>query len=395
MYTPTFQLTHTIVKDLIKIELAIKEIRTTPLPQDSKVQIEQDMNATSIYHIAKLAGISLKEEEAADIASGETIPAPGSETVLLSNYRSTSDFIYASTKDPYLSLSSSTLLHINKLLLNTAVESWEVGRFRTLGDTIQSAYDPWASHAPTSIEIKDPAQYYTSVLSWFSNKRHPIHPMLKIGVVVYELFAYYPFVAGNQITMIAISELLYERSPLSLRGFFPVSRVFHLNEKELLEALIDTRDNGGDQTRWLERFVNAVASDLTSLKNDVVKATEKKIYAYKKKLADLNPRQKKFLEQLVFRPKLSRKDYVEMTGVSSMTAYRDISELIDRDLVVQKGGGRSTHYVLPEKNEETMEESDLRPRKVVKVIGDYDSVMSSESEYPSNRLADFDGFPSS
>ena len=115
--------------------------------------------------------------------------------------------------------------------------------------------------------------------------------------------------------MIAISELLFERSSLSLRGFFPISRVFHLNERELLDALMDTRNNGGDQTRWLERFVNAVASDLVSLKNDVVKATEKKIYAHKKKLADLNPRQIKFLEQLVYKPKLSRRDYVEMTGV--------------------------------------------------------------------------------
>jgi Fic family protein len=376
MYTPTFDLTHTMVKDLIKLELAIKEIRTTPLPQESKDQIEQQMDAKSIYHVAKLAGISLKEEDAADIASGETIPAPGSETVLLSNYRSTSDFIYASTKDPYLSLSSSILLHINKLLLNTAVESWEVGRFRTLGDTIQSAFDTWTNHAPKTIDIKDPAQYYTSVLSWFINKRHPIHPMLKIGVVVYELFAYYPFVAGNQITIIAMSELLYERSSLSLKGFFPVSRVFHLNEKELLEALIDTRENGGDQTRWLERFVNAVASDLTSLKNDVVKATEKKIYAHKKKMADLNPRQKKFLEQLSYKHKMSRKDFVEMTGVSSMTAYRDISELLDRDLIIQKGGGRSTHYVLPEKKEETLEEAEARPRNVIRVIGDYDSVMS-------------------
>lgn len=386
MYTPTFDLTHSLVKDLIKLELAIKEIRTTPLPVDSKNEIAAQMEAESIFHIGKLIGVSIKQDDAADIATGQVIPTPGSETIILSNYRSTSDFVYASTKDPYLSLSSSLLLHLNKLLLNTAVETWEIGRFRTLGDTIQSAYDTWTHTAPKTLGIKDPAQHYTSVLSWYANKRHPIHPVLKIAAVIYELFAFYPFVAGNQITTIAMTELLYERSSLALRGIFPISRIFNLNEKEFLESLLSTRENGGDQTKWMEHFTGAVASDLTSVKNDVVKATEKKIYTHKKKMADLNPRQKKFLDQLSYETKLSRKDFVEMSGVSAMTAYRDLSELLDRKLIEQKGGGRSTHYVLPETKEETIEETESRPRNVVKVIGDYNSSSQDEETFESDPI---------
>lgn len=60
-----------------------------------------------------------------------------------------------------------------------------------------------------------------------------------------------------------------------------------------------------------------------------------------------NPRQEKLLEYLKTHPRITRKEYVELTGASVPTAARDLKELVDRGLI--RGFGplaRGRYYVL-------------------------------------------------
>ena len=66
----------------------------------------------------------------------------------------------------------------------------------------------------------------------------------------------------------------------------------------------------------------------------------------------LNERQLKAMEYLQTRQRLTRKGYCELTGISSRTAYRDLTDLVERGLLRSVGKGRSTHYILIEDAEE-------------------------------------------
>jgi hypothetical protein len=136
-----------------------------------------------------------------------------------------------------------------------------------------------------------------------------------------------------------------------------------------LEALEVCKERDDDQTLWIERFIRGISLDIVSLKNEAIRIEEEKIKKKKKKLLDLNSRQLKLIRHLKHNPKIKRKEYVKMMGVSTMTAYRDINELVDRNILECKGGGRSTHYVL--KNEKESENQEEKPQNnVVKVISD-------------------------
>jgi hypothetical protein len=163
--------------------------------------------------------------------------------------------------------------------------------------------------------------------------------------------------------------MLFEKSKLSLSGLLPIARNFVLYEDEYLEAMQVCKERGDDQTLWIERFVRGISLDISSLKNEAIRIEEEKIKKKKKKLLDLNSRQLKVINHLKHNPKIKRKEYVKMMGVSTMTAYRDINELVDRGILECKGGGRSTHYVLNEQNEDN-QENEVRKNKVVKVISD-------------------------
>ena len=44
--------------------------------------------------------------------------------------------------------------------------------------------------------------------------------------------------------------------------------------------------------------------------------------------------------------KITNKEYREMTGLSDETVRRDINELVEKGVLLLRGRGRNTHYVL-------------------------------------------------
>ncbi len=62
----------------------------------------------------------------------------------------------------------------------------------------------------------------------------------------------------------------------------------------------------------------------------------------------LNERQLKAMEYLQTRQRLTRKGYCELTGISSRTAHRDLTDLVERGILRSVGKGRGAHYILIE-----------------------------------------------
>lgn len=259
--------------------------------------------------------------------------------------------------------------------MNSSVEDWEAGRFRSETDDPLDELDPWVEHSPKTLAT-DPHRHITHVIQWFSSKQYDIHPIIKIACVIYELFTLYPFVSGNFLTIVSTTELILEKTPLSLRGLFPVASNIYTHESDYRKSLTDAYTTQ-NLTPWIEKFTASIANDVASLKNSVIKSAEKKIRKRKQQLIELNPRQKKILKYLQYQRRINRKKYVELTGVSSMTAYRDILELVKRKLVVQRGGGRSVHYILAE-DDIQKKNDDPKRKDVVKVIQD-ESLMSDDA----------------
>ena len=59
---------------------------------------------------------------------------------------------------------------------------------------------------------------------------------------------------------------------------------------------------------------------------------------------DLNDRQKKAMEFIKEHGEISRKQYVELAGISVRQANNDLSNLLDKKLLVKVGSGRNTKY---------------------------------------------------
>ncbi len=60
----------------------------------------------------------------------------------------------------------------------------------------------------------------------------------------------------------------------------------------------------------------------------------------------LNDRQKKAIEFIKIKGRITNREYRELTGLSHEGVKKDIMALIEKNMVTRKGKGRSTHYVL-------------------------------------------------
>ena len=61
---------------------------------------------------------------------------------------------------------------------------------------------------------------------------------------------------------------------------------------------------------------------------------------------ELNERQKKALKYIGVKGKVMAREYREINNVSKETAWKDISELLKKDLIVKKSSGAHTYYIL-------------------------------------------------
>jgi len=85
---------------------------------------------------------------------------------------------------------------------------------------------------------------------------------------------------------------------------------------------------------------------ITILRNniEVVKALQKKMGTIS--LSDLNERQKRAIDYVKKRIKITNKEYQKINNVGRVYALRELTELMEKNIFKRRGRGRSTRYVL-------------------------------------------------
>lgn len=385
MYSPNYYITNKILHHIVQFELAYKDIQNIPLPIKEKRDFYSNVNNENLYYIAKLIGLNISMKDADKIFTGKEINILDKPKVILINYRNAIEFISQMSKDKYLNLAPGTLLHLNKILTSNWTDSWNSGRFRNKEENYHDEYDRWAQIRNVK-SLKDfNQQYITEVLDWVKETRFQVHPLIKIAVAVYEIFSCYPFFAGNQITILGLTEMLYSEFGIWQKGLLPVNRHFHTNEEQYIKALTACIESC-DITMWIELFVKGVDNDTQQVKEQIYRIEQEKVQQKKKMFLGLNSRQLQAINYLKKYSQITRKKYTEMMGISFMSSYRDLNELVKRKLIFQYGHGRSTFYTLtPKENAEARNEEIFQTRfKNVGKVGDETNSYLSSSDSADN-----------
>jgi len=340
-------LSHNIVKELVTLETSLSRLL------ESSVTIDED-NQLIVEDLTSLAqeyGLSITPKDARRIiskTSGQTAisedePRSNSnEDTLLENFVVAAQYANTIKHNRNTYINNHTLLEL-LTILGKSLQLGEDQRFRNLNEFPNDRDEFLGLFQSTKYHTAEPEAATELLLQEFAGGNE--QRFYKLSQLAFELLLLQPMVNGNRLVISLLLEILLGRM---LEGVdLKISFVSFFTEyKEKLKKLKLITELPSKEVYWHEVFIDYIGVKMAKFveealaKNPAVKDENKKLFI------DLNKRQLRILKYLQTIPVVRREDYVQMLNISTMTAYRDLNQLVRAKLIKTAGTGRGTKYML-------------------------------------------------
>lgn len=252
-------------------------------------------------------------------------------------------------------LSENMLFHWHSLLMQ-GTHGIEIGKWRTHAEPMQVVSGAMGKEkihfeAPPSANVSAEMERF---VDWF-NATAPnqpgaiVNPLVRAAIAHLYFESIHPFEDGNGrigriIAEKALSQNIGQPVLLSL------SRTIESNKKAYYEAL-QKGQRSNDISDWLVYFSDV----LLAAQDDFLATIEfvlQKARFFDTHKANLNGRQRKVIARMFeegidgFEGGMNARKYVGISKASKATATRDLQDLVDKQILIPVGGGRSSRYQL-------------------------------------------------
>ena len=226
-----------------------------------------------------------------------------------------------------------------------------VGAYRTGGEPMQIVSGAMGKEkvhyeAPPSDVVPD---MMTDFLRWINSDNTVTDPVLKAAVAHLWFVAIHPFDDGNGRLTRTITDMQLAKADGFPLRFYSMSAEILREKKTYYEILEHTTSNSTDITEWLEWFLNTMKSSILRAEETVKRVVSKSSFWQRHREIPMNERQVKVVNMLWdgFTGKLTSSKWAKITKTSQATALRDITDLIEKGILIAAAdGGRSSNYLL-------------------------------------------------
>jgi Fic family protein len=357
MFVSSYRVTNSILRNVGIIEASKEVIMNAPLIPAWEVKFRKEAVERMVHHGTHLEGNKLSEDEVRDVLDGKDIYARDRDVQEVINYRNVVKFIdqianQIGAGKAYI-LTLETLLEIHRLTTDRVVPPEYSGQFRVRQVVLRNTMTGLISYTPPPAQ--EVPYLVEDLLDWInSDETKEIHPVLKAGIIHYELARIHPFVDGNGRTARALATLIMFLDGYDIRRFFSLEEYFDENPLDYYDTLqavsnqlvMDTHER--DLTPWLEYFTKGVALELNRVKERVQRiSTDARVKDKLGEQVELNERQMVIMEFLHRHKEMQNKDFRKIfPDFSDDTVLREMKFLKQKGLVKKVGTTKKARYVL-------------------------------------------------
>ena len=193
-------------------------------------------------------------------------------------------------------------------------------------------------------------QEIRTFLEWF-NAPADTDEVLKAGLAHLWFVTVHPFDDGNGRIARAIADMALARSDGSSRRFYSMSSQIRRERADYYTILERTQKGTTDVSEWMDWFVSCLGRAMEGAETTLMAVLEKARFWEEigRLPIPINVRQRVVINHLLdgLEGKLTTSRWARITKCSPDTALRDITDLMDRGILVRSPeGGRSTSYAL-------------------------------------------------
>lgn len=357
MFIPKYTITNKVLKNVGIVEASKEVIMNAPLIPVWEAKFRKEAIERTVHHGTHLEGNPLSQEEVKDVLEGETIIARERDVQEILNYRNVLRFIdelaVQTGNSGNYTFTIETILRLHKLTTEKILAEESSGKFRSRQVVIRNSKTGQVSYTPPpAVEVP---YLIEDLVSWINSvEAKQMHPVVKAGVIHYEVARIHPFVDGNGRVARATATLVMFLDGYDIRKFFSLEEYFDENPMDYYltlqavsnQLVLDTHER--DLTPWLEYFIEGVAIELNRVKEKVQRiSVDARIKDKLGKQVELNERQMIVMEYLHRHKEMSNKDFRKIfPNHSDDTVLRELKFLRQKGLVKKGGGTKKAIYAL-------------------------------------------------
>ncbi|MFA5346175.1 MAG: DUF4172 domain-containing protein [Candidatus Omnitrophota bacterium] len=190
-------------------------------------------------------------------------------------------------------------------------------------------------------------------LKWWNSSKGKMDGVLRAAQAHLRFVTIHPYEDGNgRLARVLTDMALAQDENLKVR-FYSVSSEILKSRDEYYKTLEDVQRCRTEATEWYLWFIKCVASAIEHSREIIANVFMRLDFWNQHAQAQLNERQKKVLTRLLeagpgnFTGGLTTRKYVSIAKTSRATAFREISDLLDKKILRRLSGkGRNVHYDL-------------------------------------------------
>ncbi len=158
----------------------------------------------------------------------------------------------------------------------------------------------------------------------------------------------HPFGDGNGRIARALADMLLARAENTSQRFYSMSAQIRRERKSYYEILERTQKGSLNITDWLVWFMECLLRSVDNTQELLASVFDKALFWQTYGHLTFNERQKKIISKLFdnFEGKLTSSKWAKLCKCSQDTANRDIADLLEKNVLLKVGAGRSTSYIL-------------------------------------------------
>jgi Fic family protein len=358
MYSPKFSITNKILKNIGIIEASREVIDHAPLLPYYEKQFRQDAMVRTVHYGTRIEGNELNLDQAEKVLAGQSVVARDRDIQEVINYRKAMEFIddlgsphfagaSSGKKNKDLRIEEELIKKLHKITVNKILPVEKCGEYRKTQVVIKNNQTGQVSFRPPEASMVS-AQIKDLLVFIERSQDQDVHPVLKSGIVHYELVRIHPFLDGNGRVARALSTLILFSEGYDIRNFFSLEEYFDSGAVEYYEAL-QSVEKQGNLTKWLEYFTQGLAIELAKIKEKVEKiSVDGKL---REKLGGkpllLSDRQLKIIEYIQKVGFLQNKAFENLFPmVSEDTILNELKVLLRADIIKKQGITKGAKYVM-------------------------------------------------
>lgn len=360
-YSPKYTITNNILTHVGAIDSAREVITHAPLVPAWERRFQTEARTKIIHHGTHLEGNDLNLDQVEGIlepgsqgSSTNHSPPIGRDRDIqeVINYRAVMN--YLDSLAPTMSQEPSTtnltrhiLQEIHRLTVKNLLPENEAGQYRSVKVVIRNnSTQEITFRPPNPLEVPF---YIDELFDWLNSQDgHTVHPLLRAGLLHYELARIHPFTDGNGRTARAMALLLLFLEGYQVKKFFALEEYYDSHPQEYYSALQSVAPLG-DLTTWLEYFTLGISIEFNRVKILVQKLSldlrlKTTIGGSQITLTDRQIKLVQYLEKHGSLGMFEARDLLPQ--VSDDTILRDLRDLVEKKLLARRGNTKGAKYYL-------------------------------------------------